>query len=102
MYIPGRFRTASRPSNLSIFEASYFSGPSGVGTEIWVSTTSVFSSINNWKTAPKRGVQLQLKNCNSTGYKDNGNLSLFLRAYTRNCGVIGSRSQSVGHSQKQS
>jgi len=24
MYIPGRFRTASNPSNLSIFDASYF------------------------------------------------------------------------------
>ena len=25
MYIPGRFRTASRPSSLSIFDASYLS-----------------------------------------------------------------------------
>src|SRR2546422_202412 len=32
MYMPGRLRTASRPSNLSILEASYFSVASGCGT----------------------------------------------------------------------
>src|SRR5664279_1279914 len=45
MYIPGRLRTASNPSSLSIFEASYFSPGSGWVDIVFSDKTSISFGI---------------------------------------------------------
>src|SRR5215207_3246655 len=76
IYIPGRFRTASKPSSLSILEASYFSVASGTGSDISLSINSISLSIKRLDDGTQTGIQLQLKNCSRTKGKDNLNLRI--------------------------
>src|ERR1019366_4959374 len=47
IYIPGRLRTASSPSSLSILDASYFSGAAGGADAFSITSTAFSSGINS-------------------------------------------------------
>src|SRR5882762_3355265 len=85
MYMPGRLRTASKPSSLSILEASYFSAPSEIGAEVSLSITSVSLAIKDTGRRVGKGVQFQLKNCKPRCLKHNSKMGLFSRANTISC-----------------
>src|SRR5687767_12201908 len=89
MYMPGRLRTASRPSNLSIFEASYFSPPSTLFTAVTCSGNSVVSAI---KIHPKPGQKTPVKNhplrVGKDGPLDNNYLREKSLSYATLCGSI--------------
>src|SRR4051812_25476217 len=97
MYMPGRFRTASKPSSLSIFEASYFSAPSGLGTELSLSISSISLAIDGMDSPSEIGVQIQPKNCKPRRVKDNSKLGLFLPQNTTRWGGIFELAQGLGY-----
>src|SRR3954469_4141452 len=97
MYMPGRFRTASKPSSLSIFEASYFSAASGLGTELSLSISSISLAIDEVDNPSERGVQIQPENCKPNPFKDNTNLGLFSPKNTISWGGKPKLAQAVGY-----
>src|SRR4051812_23631269 len=77
IYMPGRLRTASNPSSLSICAALYFSVPSGIEAEVSWSISSVSLAIECADDQVEIGVQISLENCKRTAAKDNLNLHLY-------------------------
>src|SRR3954469_13264237 len=97
MYMPGRFRTASKPSSLSIFEASYFSAASGLGTELSLSISSISLAIDEVDNPSEIGVQIQPENCKPNRFKDNSNLGLFSTENTIRWGGEYGETQFLGY-----